>query len=409
MAPPIEYEDFHLRDYSPPPGYKFRPPTPEGIAGIDGHSDWTTAESFDTTPTSPSPLRGVTTHSRNPSASYDSASSNAEFSNALFRVLILNIPFAIMLMLDMIGTFHPHSAFYRKNLYAKSSGGLAFHVFYLCLGTVTAGVDIGFVWTEVGRVVKSRAEDWPAWKLFVVVVSRAVGSLVAFSPVVFPFIAHTSHIEAPYDVIVMAECTESGYGSIIQLHIGEGGVGSNATFSTADGALGFTMKLSKTESGLDWFALDPTMPHNLTFAEVSVDFNLSAHTYESRLRDASQSENQPLLRRGLIFDYPYGRLSFPDLHWPLHTPNVFTWPPTYGKLREFELVDTADPQNTVLNIVAFDGECQLKVAACGMWSIVEVEEDWRKYESVAVSAGRILLEASKMSADCFGRLDRRWE
>ena len=76
----------------------------------------------------------------------------------------------------------------------------------------------------------------------------AVGSLVALSPAVFPVIALTSHIEAPYDVVVTAECKESGYGSIIQLHTGVGGAGSNATFSTANGTLGFTMKLLKTES-----------------------------------------------------------------------------------------------------------------------------------------------------------------
>ena len=290
MASPIEFENFHLPDYPPPPGYRFRPPTPEGTAGIDGHSDWTTAEPrFDRTPTS---HRRVTTHSRNRTASYGSASSNAEFSNTLFRMLILNIPFAIMFMLDMIGTFHPHSTFYRKSLYEKSTGGLVFHLLYLFLGAATAALNLIFVWTAVGGVSKSHAEDWPTWKLFVVVVvSGVVGSLVAFSPAVFPVIALMSHFEAPYDVVVIAECTESGYGSIIQLHTGVGGAGSNATFSTANGTLSFTMKLSKTESGLDSFALDPTTPHNLTFAEVSVDFNLSAHTYEFRLRDASQSEN----------------------------------------------------------------------------------------------------------------------
>ena len=188
-------------------------------------------------------------------------------------------------------------------------------------------VDLDFVWTAVGGAAKSHVEDWPTWKLFVVVVvSGAVGSLVAFSPAVFPVIAFASHFEAPYDVAV-TEYTDSGYGSIIQLHTGVGGAGSNATFSTANGALGFTIKPSKTESGLDSFALDPTTPHNLTFAEVSVDFNLSAHTYEFRLRDASHSENQSIRRHWPHLRLPLRHSLIPKTFTGHCTPPIPSGPP----------------------------------------------------------------------------------
>ena len=409
MASSIEFEDFHLPDYSPPPGYKSRATTPQGIAAIDGPSDSAAVESrLDTTPTRPSPLRRVTTHSQNGTASSSSPSGNAEFSNTLFVVLMLNIPFAIMFMVDMVGTFHPQSTFYRKNLYLKATGGLVFHALYVPLGVVTMLVDLAFLWSAVRGIIKSHVKDWPTWKLFVVVVAAGVlGGLVAISPGVYPVVAMFVHNQTHYDVVIASGCRESGFGSIIQLHTAAGGAGSNATFLTASGALDFTMKLLKTESGLDSFALDPSPSHNFTFAGVSVDFNLSAHTYDFRLHDASLPENQSILRHGLIFDDPSGTLSFPDLHWPLHTTTSTTWSIASGKLPVFQLVDAAAPPNTVLKAVAFDGGCELRMTACGMWTTGEIEADWRKFESVAVSVGRMLIEVGKVGAGCIVRSHRR--
>lgn len=313
-------------------------------------------------------------------------------------LLIINLPFIVMFLMDIIGThIIPKSAYYRNVVQSSP-----FRATFIALGATMA------VLNAIGLLNRPYDTERPLTRPR----RSSVGHIIVFFLATFgvglwPMIEvwgiqkniHPTHT-----------CEERGFRSSILLEVLGGKTGlrgisrfpNNATIRSGDEIFGLSLSPTIRQwDDYDEFWLTP-LPQTtskdifprVAGYEVTIFLSEKIHQF----RHAQPGENNTyVLKNGTFADNPNYYLSFPTLSPPMHSTKKTNW--TYVDTRPW--VELVNDERTVLKTVAnqHGDRVNTMMRMCGGWTVTEMMEDLEKMEAVLVGLARVMIELMKWGLD----------
>lgn len=307
-----------------------------------------------------------------------------------FLILFLNLPFIIMSIMEIIGTYGMRESAYYRNVVHTSP----FRTIFIILAWITAAINL--IWFS--RTYRG----YPRLGLGDVAMIKFCLPLVTIGFILWAMIealAVNRILHPTYS------CEEMGFQSSILLDVLGGVTGINGmlqfpntvTISSGDEVFGLSMSPEIQQwSDKDQFSLTPlsqtTTPDIFPrVAGYEVTIFLSDKIYQFQ-HTPPEANGTYILANGTFIDNPNYYLSFPTLSPPMHS----TTKPNWAYIGKRPWVQLVIEQGIVLSTVKNRGkDNKTMMRMCGAWSVTEMMEDLQKMEGVLVGLARMMIEQMK--------------